>query len=108
MAATYAQIEIQDGQTKLSLYLNSLLANSSPERHEKAVHLSTEIFLKFMENEDFAKECYDKVRTLIHSKNNYYALLIFDQMIKNHRTAYKYGKKDCENLFKGVWEKTWN
>lgn len=48
-----------------------------------------------MENEDFAKECYEKVRLFIHSKNNYYAFLIFDQMIKNNKFAYKSGKQQC-------------
>lgn len=41
------------------------------------------------------------------SKNNYYALLIIDQMMKNNKYAYRAGKQNCENLFKGVWERTW-
>jgi hypothetical protein len=61
-----------------------------------------------MENEEFAKESYDRVRAIIHSKNNYYAMLIYDQMIKNNKATFKLGKKDCENLFKGVWEKCWH
>lgn len=49
MINTYAMVEIQDALTKISLYLNSLLANSNnPERCEKAVNLATETFLKFM------------------------------------------------------------
>ena len=64
--------------------------------------------MKFMDNEEFAKESYEKVKALIHSKNNYYALLIFDQMLKNNKVTFKFGKRDCESLFKGVWEKTWN
>ena len=48
-----------------------------------------------MDSEEFAKESYEKVRTLILSKNNYYALLIFDQMLKNNKLTYKLGKRDC-------------
>ena len=61
-----------------------------------------------MESEDFTKECYEKVRNMVHSRNNYYGLLIYDQMIKNNKLMFKYGKRDCESLFKGVWEKAWN
>jgi len=48
-----------------------------------------------MDSEEFAKECYEKVRAIILSKNNYYALLIFDQLIKNSKITFKFGKRDC-------------
>jgi hypothetical protein len=50
--------------------------------------------MKYMENEDFSKDCYEKVKALVHSKNNYYAFLLFDQMLKNNKFAFKAAKKD--------------
>jgi hypothetical protein len=90
----YAPIEIQDALLKFGLYLNVLMQNNSQERCEKTVHLASETFIKYMENEDFAKECYEKVKVLVHSKNNYYAFLLFDQMLKNNKFAFKAAKKD--------------
>ncbi len=45
---------------------------------------------------------------LVHTKYNYYAMLILDQMMKNNKYAFKTGKQICENLFKGVWERAWS
>ena len=50
--------------------------------------------MKYMENEDFSKDCYEKVKALVHSKNNYYAFLLLDQMLKNNKFAFKAAKKD--------------
>jgi len=104
----YATIEIQDALLKLGLYLNVLQQSNSHERCEKTVQLATETFMKYMENEDFAKECYEKVKLVVYNKNNYFALLLLDQMLKNNKFAFKTAKRDGENLFKGVWEKTWS
>ena len=90
----YAPIEIQDALLKFGLYLNVLMQSNSQERCEKTVHLASETFIKYMENEEFAKECYEKVKALVHSKNNYYAFLLFDQILKNNKIAMKTAKKD--------------
>jgi hypothetical protein len=45
-----------------------------------------------MENEDFCKESYDKVKALTAQKN-YYGLLLLDQMIKNNKYAFKTAKR---------------
>jgi hypothetical protein len=50
MTTIYASIEIKDALLKLGLYLNVLQQNTTPERHEKTVHLATETFMKYMEN----------------------------------------------------------
>lgn len=93
MATVYASIEIQDALLKLGIYLNLLSSKTTHERSEKIVLLATETFLKFMENEEFTKEAYDKVRALVQAKHNYYALLLLDQMLKNSKSVFKLVKR---------------
>ena len=103
MSQTYAEVELQDALLKITLYLGAMGPKSTPRRAEKAVALATETFLKFMDSEEFARDCYDRAKSGQY-KHNYYALLFIDQMLKNSKFIVKNAKREVESIFKMVWE----
>ena len=103
----FAEVEIQDALLKISLYLGAMVGKGTQGRHEKAVALATETFLKFMDNEEFAKDCYEKAKSSAF-KSNYYVLLFVDQMLKNSKIVFKHAKRDLDAVFKIVWEHVWS